>query len=369
MVSLMNTWQKKYVASAMLLLFLGPLFGLLQPLCTNSVMTTPLKPGSIYSTYVPIGTTSELNALSDTIVTDSVFVDPTANIIGAILSNFTINGGYSFNVYNTTATYTVSFSIVDSIFNTEVDDGFNMRGSPTISGTNVYISGPLQSNSYPAQIGSPTLSFDNVNASKIQFHVSGGNFIWNHSQTTSLVLNGFTTAILDSDNITTGLWVEGSGIVYIFNTQINGTIHESVKPIISGKTHYSVPYSFVFQPQVQVKIDLGGHDNIRGPAYDLSYTLNIYKNGIFQETISNFLEDSYSLTMDTTASYEIRVTCEDQQGNVSTEAIISIIPQADLLWFILMIVFIAAGAVGAIAIFYLWKQRQWQKTSLVEIPA
>ena len=369
MVSLMNKWQRKCVASTILLLFIGPLFGLLQPIFTNPGVTASLAQGTIHSTYVSIGTTSELNALSDTIVSDDVILDPTANITGAILSNFTLNGGYGFNIQNT-SNYALEFSVIDSIFNTDLNDGFNMRGSPTISGTNLYIAGPLQSNSYPgAQIGTPLLTLNNVTASKIQFRVTGGTFIWNNSETTSLILNGFTNTILNSDNITTGLWIEGPNIVYIFNTQINGTIHESVKPTISCPTHYSVPYSYVFQSQIQLEVALGGSDNIRGPAYGLIYTLNIYKNGMFQETIPNVLTDSYTLTIDTAASYEIRLTCEDQQGNVSTETLISIIPQPDLLWFILMLVIIAGAAVGTIALLYMRKQRQWQKTALVEIPA
>jgi len=369
MVILMNKWQRKCVASAILLLFFGPLFGLLQPISTNSAVTTPLAQGPIHSAYVSVGTTAALNALSNTILSDNLIIDPTEIMTGGILSNFTITGGNGFNVQNT-SNYALEFSIMDSILITDLAGGFNMQGSPTITGTNLYIAGPLQSNSYPeGQIGSPILTFNNVTASKMQFHVTSGTFTWNNSETTSLILNGFTTAILDSDNITKGLWVDGPEIVYIFNCDINGTIHESVKPTISCPTYISVPYSYVFQPSVQVSIDLGGSDNIRGPAYGLIYTLTVYKNGIFQETIPNVLTDTYILTIETAANYQIHFTCEDQQGNVSTETIIDIIPTAQLLWFILMIVFIAAGAVGAIVIFYLWKQRQWQKTSLVEIPA
>jgi len=382
----MNKWQRKCVVSTILLLFIGPLFGLLQPISSNPGVPDPLAQGTIHSSYEQINTKTELNALSGTTKTDDMIIDPTEDITGATFSNFVLNGGYSFTIQNSTSPSSVlEFSIRNSIFRTNLDDGFNMQGSPTISGTNLYIAGPLQSNSYPAQIGSPNLNFDNVTASAIYFHVTAGTFTCKNANTSSMILNGFptpicnnskisslklmdfTTAILDSDNITTVLWVVGPGLVYIFNSNIK-FINESIAPTISCPTHYSVPYSFVFQPQVQLEINLSSSDNIRGPAYGPNYTLNVYKNGVFSETITNVTE-SYPFTIDTSSSYEIRVTCQDKQGNVSAETVITIIPQANLLWLILMIAIIAGAAVAAVLVFFMWKQRQWQKTALVEIPA
>jgi len=364
----MKKWQRKCINSALILLFIAPLFGLFTTTLTSSLLSTPLASGRISAAYT-VTTTSEINALSNTDLLDGLIIDPSVDVTGAIISNFNLTGGYQILVQNTTPNVQLQFSIINSILNTNMADGFSIKGSPSITATNLFIAGPLQSNSYPAQIGTVSLTLNNVTASKMRFHVSGGTFVCNNSKITSLVLKGFTTAVLGSANITTGLWVEGAGIVYIFNTPINGTIHESVIPTISCPIHYSVPYSFVFQPQVQVELALGGSDNIRGPAYGLSYSLDIYKNGVLQLSVPNHVGNSYPLTIDTAASYEVRFTCHDTQGNVSTETIISIIPQADLLWFILMIVIIAGAAVGAILIFSMWKQRQWQKTALVEIPA
>jgi len=409
----MNKWQRKCITSALILLFIGPLFGLLQPTLTNPPLTTTLPSGTIHSTFT-VYYTSDVNDLSNTTLSDDLAIDPEyGNITGAIISNFTLAGGYQCIIQNT-SNNKVELSVINSIFNTNLDNGFNLKGSPSITGTNIFISGPLQSNSYPAQIGTPTLNLNNVNASKIQFHVSGGTFIWNHSQTTSLILNGFTTTILgsnkitgaltvissgtttiqhsqtasltlnsltgfsntllDSDTITGDLTVLGDGIVTILHTQINGIINETGKPTIScPTTHYVVPYAYVFQPKVSVDLNWGASDNIRGDGFDLSYNLTIFKSGQLLPVVSIPPTApgpiTHTLSIDTAATYEIHLVCEDGQGNVSSETLITILPQPNLLWFILMIVIIVAATVGAIVIFFMWKQRQWQKTALVEIPA
>ena len=368
MVYFMNKWQRKYTVIALILLFVGPLVGLVQPIFTNSPVTAPLAQERIHSSW-DVGTKSALEALSNQFFSENIFINPTANITGATMSKFTLQtNSYGFYVQKNLP-YVVEFSIINSTLNTNAE-GFNLLGSPSIYGNNVSISGPLMSNNYPTTtIDTPNLRLTNVNASQIQLKVTGGTFIWNHSTTSAVVLNGFTTALLDSDKITKGLWVEGSGIVTILNSVINGTIHETVKPTITCPTSYLVPFAFVFQPRIHVEINLGGVDNIRGPAYGLSYNLTIEKNGQLEQTLTNVLTNTYSLEIDTAATYELHLICKDKQGNVSTETIITILPQATLLWFILMLVIIAAAVVGAIAIFLWRKQRQWQKTSLVEIPA
>jgi hypothetical protein len=373
MVNFMKKWQRIYLASTIVLLFVGPLFGLFTQLTfTNPTVITPLTQTGIHSSYNAFSNSS-LAALSNTIKSENIFIQPASgNIASVTVSNFTLEDSSTYGIYvQKNAPYLVEFTIIDSELNTNAD-GFNLQGSPIITGTNVFVSGPLLSNNYPTTtIDSPVLKLNNFNASLIQLKVTSGTFIWNHSKTSSVVLNGFTTAILDSDNITTGLTIEGSTIVTIFNSQINGTIHESVKPILSPpKSSYLVPFAFVFQPQAQVAIALGGSDNIRGPDYPLSYNLSIEKNGIPQPKITGVLTDTYVLTIDTASTYTIHVTCQDMQGNIATDtATITILPQADLLWFILMIVIIAAAVVGSIVILFMRKQRQWQKTALVEIPA
>jgi len=364
----MNKWQRKYIVSAFILLFVGPLVGLLQPIVTNPVVIAPVAQERIHSSW-NVNTKAALEALSNQFFSENIYINPSADITNATMSKFTLETtAYGFYVQKNSP-YVVEFSIIDSTLNTNAD-GLNLEGSPSIYGRNVSISGPLMSNSYPTTtIDTPSLRFTNVNASQIQLKVAGGTFIWNHSKTSAVVLNGFTTALLDSDNITKGLWVEGSGIVTILNCIINGTIHETVDPILSGPTSYLVPFAFVFQPQIEVELNLGGSDNIRGPAYGLSYNLTIEKNGQPQPPINNILTNTYPLSIDTAATYTIHVICKDKQGNVSTETVITILPQATLLWFILMLVIIAAAVVGTIAIFMWRKQRQWQKTALVEIPA
>ena len=370
----MKKWQRIYLASTIILLFIGPLFGIIQSFSTNPAQLNSLTQNTIYSKFINVNTNATLAALSNTIQKEDIYINPSNNIADITVTNFALIGFNSCVYVQKNAPYLVDFSLVNATFYTDSvnDFGFNLQGSPSIRGTKVYISGPLMSNNYPSTtIDSPILKLNNVNASKIQLKVTSGTFIWNHSKTSSVVLNGFTTAILDSDTITTGLWIEGSTIVTIFNSQINGTIHESVKPILSPpKTSYIVPFAFVFQPQAQVAIALGGSDNIRGPDYPLSYNLSIEKNGIPQPKITGVLTDTYVLNIDTASTYTIHVTCQDMQGNIAIDtATITILPQADLLWFILMIVIIVAAVVGSIVILFMRKQRQWQKTALVEIPA
>jgi hypothetical protein len=362
----MKKLQRIYVVSVMILVFIGPFFGFIQPIITKSPVITSLAQTGVHARYDATDNTS-LAALSNTVQKENIFINPGSNIGSVTVSKLRLVGYNSCVYVVKQLPYLVEFSIIDSILHTATE-GFNIQGSPTITGENVSISGPLMSNSYPTPIDSPILKLNNVNASQIQLEVSGGTFSWNHSTTSAVYLNGFTTALLDSDNISKGLWVGDTGIVTIFNCVINAT-HETVAPTIPPLHSYTPAFAFVFQPHVQVNLIFGGLDNIRGPAYALNYTLIIYEGATYQRTITNIFTDTYLLTIDTAASYTIHVTCKDKQGNISNDAIITILPQASLLWLILMIVIIVAAAVATIAIFFWRKQRQWQKTSLVEIPA
>ena len=361
--------HKIYVVSGLLLLFFGPLFGLYLPLFSSAApLIQPLAQNTIQSRW-EITDKAELEALSNTTSTGGMgdsSILPTENITDAVVMHFYEIPGYKFFV--NACSYTVDFAMQ----NVTLSEVLDLDGSPQIQGTKVSIGGNLESNSYDILkvIGSPILDLNNVNASRIRLRVSGGTFSWSHSNTSSVTLDGFTTALLDSDTIEGDLTVEGTGIVTILNTQILGDVIEDVDPTITpAQATYVVPFSFVFQPSVVVAISWTGTDNIQGPAYALSYNLSIYKNGLFQETIVNHPTSSYQLSVDTAASYyEVHISCEDNQGNSATETI-SIFPQPDLLWFILTLVIIAGAAVGTIAFLYWRKQRQWQKTALVEIPA
>ncbi len=368
MVNLLKTNQKKLLVSALIVLFIGPLFGLLLQVFTSaSPIIQPLGQNSLQSSWT-IADKPSLEALSNTTSTGGmgdIAIAPTENITGATLRNFFEIPGYNFLVQD--SIYTIDFSMQ----NVTLSEMLDIDGSPKIQGNKVSIGGIFESNSYLSlnTIGSPILILNNVNASLMRFRVSGGTFSWSNSNTTSLTLDGFTTALLTSDIITGNLTV-GTGIVTIINTQIEGNIFETVDPtVIPTQNTFVAPYSFVFQPKIEVEISWTGSDNIQGPNYGLTYNLTLYRNGLFQETIPNILTSSYRVPIDTTAGYyEVRISCADKQGNVST-ATISIVLQPDLLWFILMLVIIAGAAVGTMALLYWRKQRQWQKTALVEIPA
>ncbi|NVM55171.1 MAG: hypothetical protein HWN66_15805, partial [Candidatus Helarchaeota archaeon] len=110
-----------------------------------------------------------------------------------------------------------------------------------------------------------------------------------------------------------------------------------------------------------------GYDNIQGTGYGASFNLTIYKDGDPLPIISQ-TSTSYTLDMQTASSYIIRIIAEDTQGNVGSEEVITVTPVPKLLPFLMLIIGIAGGAIGAVLFLYWRKQRQWQKTTLMEIP-
>lgn len=366
MVSLLRTYQRICVVSAIIVLFMGTLFGLMQLRGINPTAPQPLTQTSIHSETVTVTNKGELEAWSNTApsgCTDDFYVIPDTDIIGAYLYNFRTKqegtSRYSFGVESG------SFVVDISLNGVNISKDFTIVGKLKMSANNVSITSNFANGGL---INNITLILTKFNASNINLVVQEGTFMWNNSKTTSLTLDGFSTALLAFDQITGDVTVKGDGIVTILNTTINGKLHESVKPTISCPTTYVVPYAFVFQPRATVDLKWNGSDNIRGPAYGLNYTLSVYKNGQFQENITGLTANTYPLSIDTAGSYTIILSCRDKQGNIATETI-TILAQADLLWFILMLIIIAAAVVGAIALFFWRKQRQWQKTALVEIPA
>ncbi|MHA1267692.1 MAG: hypothetical protein ACTSRS_20820 [Candidatus Helarchaeota archaeon] len=359
----MKKWQKLSIICA---LFITGLFGGILQLVSpthqilQSIPNTPIQ--ASYSVF----TKSDLEALSNSTFSGSdIVIDPTENITDALLENFILAAPYKFSVI--ASNYTIDFSMR----NVTLHDVLDIAGSPIIRGENINISSFFESNQYTSEktIGTPTLILKNANASLMRFRVSGGIFIWNNSRTSSLILRGFTSALLNSDNITGDLIVEGNGIVTIENTQIHGNLIETISPtVIPAQKVYVMPYAFFFQPQITLDLGWTATDNIRGSDYALQCNLTIYKNGQFQQLIEDIPTNSYQLAIDTAASsYIIYISCVDKQGNITVETI-SVVFQPDVTWFILMILIIVAAAFTSILLFYRWKQRQWQKTALVEIP-
>jgi hypothetical protein len=239
----------------------------------------------------------------------------------------------------------------------EIDDSsyagsIVINASPTLTLDTVTIDGYMESNNYPSDtIGSPTLTLTSVTAPEIRLRTTAGTMSLTSCTITNLTVAGGLIVTISADSTVTNV------------------IESELPTVTATQTSIAVPYSFLFQPTADVTLSWTGSDNIQGPDYALNYTLVILKNGIYDRTVTNIATTSHALTIDTAAAaYTIQLTATDKQGNVSTVEVIVLAPSADILWFVLMIVIIAGAAVGTVLLFYWRKQRQWQKTSLMEIP-
>lgn len=344
---------------------IGPLIGVwLVPLVpkTGSLLeAVPLQPQYI------VEDSSTLTYLSNRIHTlDDIYFEPTANITGVTLENFTLANGLRFQVQQLDP-YVLNFAMEDVNLTGNAD----IKGSPTISATHVNISQTFESYNYGGDetIGSPHLALVDVNASLMRFRVSGGTLNWESSKTNALTLIGFENAVLQSSIIVGALMVGGTGNVTLIDTTYGSIVETVVPTIIPERTTYNLPYSFVFEPTLTLNVKWIAYDNIQGAGFDLQTNLTIYKNGMYERTIPNVLTTSQSVVLDTAAAYyEIRISCKDTQGNLATETI-TIVMSPNLLWFILMIVLIAGAAVGIVVLLYWRRAHQWQKTALLDIPS
>ena len=344
----MKKWQTRSFVCTLVILFVGMnLSGLLIGSTTNSAIVAPESNDlQIKSDYYVI-LDSDLAQLNDSLTSsDNVYIDPGEIISGTVYNTTEIINCADFYVIDT------DFAVTLTLKEVNITRDFVIAGSPTVTMVNVNVSRNMTSNGFGAtSIGSPVLDFTDVITPLLRMDTTAGTMALASSTITDLYILGEIIVTISADSSVTN-------------------IHETVVPTVTAtQINIPVPYTFLFQPTAQVTLSWTGDDNILGPNYGLNYTLKIYKSGIYDQTITNLATTTHVLTLDTAASsYTIQLTATDKQGNVSLVETIVIDPIADLLWFILMIVIIAGAAVGIVLLMYMRKQRQWQKTSLMEIP-
>jgi hypothetical protein len=358
--------RKTVLTSLLLIVLVGPLFATL-PLSLNPPQIQPLESTTLDSQYLVLYG-DNITSLSHTVMSlEDVGFDPQEAITGVTLENFSLTGGNSFQVYQNDP-YALDFSMLD----VNLSGIFTINGSPTIDADNVNVSLTLESLGFDiaSTIGSPDFTFNMVNATEIQFRVSGGTFSWTNSETNALTLIGFDSAVVQSSTVAGDLTVGGAGNVTISADSTYGNLIDNVDPVLAlEQTTINVPYSFVFQSSKKVTINWAAYDNVQGPSFALQTNITINKNGQPGTPITSVVGNSYQVTVDTAAAYyEIDVSVKDSEGNITTETV-TIVLNPNVLMFILMIIIIAGAAIGILLVLYWRKQHQWQKTSLVEIPA
>ena len=301
-----------------------------------------------------------------------------------------------------------SNSATVNMTNVQINESLLLSNNPTLTMMNVTIRGEKLGTSDPV-IGSATLNINGLSTKMINLPASGGSFQLQNGNTTEgdLKLSGFNSVVLtdvtvnvtakcnltqNGNVVLNGLTVPDRTIIgvgtlqasisnsvlnelYVYSTS-NTTIQSStvptlvelIKPIVVvEQSSFNIPYTFLFESSKDVTIRWTGYDNIQGANYGVTYNLTIIKDGVPVETISQ-ATTTYILKMQTASSYTIQLICIDAQGNISTQELISIVANPSMLGFILMLVAITGGIIGTV-LFLSWrKQRQWQKTSLLEIP-
>jgi hypothetical protein len=360
----MKQTKHKFLAGLFAFLFIGVLFGIFLIPTSTLPQTQITEPGSFQSSAT-INTAGDLAAYNNSVDDiNDIYIEPTEAIAATLYNYDHEAASHDFVIQHT------DYPLNLEMKNINISRTFKVNGSPTVTANNVNVTHLLESLAYGIgiTIGSPTLVLTDVRASNMRFRVTSGALTMVDCYTNSLSMIDFTTGAINSTTITGTLYVEGNTIVYIYNSNI-GSLIETEDPVVTpAQSTYSFTYNFLFEPRRQVNVQWTALDNIRGPNYPLTYNISIYKNGVLIDELPPQTTPSHSLSVDTAAQfYEVRILCYDQQGNSVTETI-SIVPNPNLLFFIIMILGIAGGVVGVILIWYLRKQRQWQKTSLMEIP-
>ena len=295
-----------------------------------------------------------------------------------------------------------------NLTNVQIKESLLLSNNPTLTMMNVNIQGEKLGTSDPV-IGSPILNINGLSTKTINLPVSGGSFQLQNGNTTEgdLKLSGFNSVVLtnvkvnatakcnltqNGNVILNGLTAPGRTIIgvgtlqasisnsvlnelYVYstsNTTIQSTsvttLVELIKPIlVVEQSTFTIPYAFPFESSKDVTIRWTGYDNIQGAGYGVTYNLTIIKDGVPVKTISQ-ATTTYILKMQTTSSYILQLICIDAQGNISTQELISIVANPNMLSFILMLVAITGAIIGTVLFLNWRKQRQWQKTSLMEIP-
>lgn len=358
--------KRKIVLNSLLFFVLVSPIVLVLPIFLNSPTVSPIEPNNLQSNYF-VTYADNLTSLSNTVWSSNpVTIDQQADITGVTLENFELTNSHNFFAFQSNP-YILSFTMDNVILSGDLQ----INGSPTISADSVAITNNFDSYFFDVgyRIASPILTLNNFNATLIRLRMNGGTFSWSNSKATTLTLDGFQSALVQSSDVTGAITIVGTNNITISGTTY-GSIVETVDPVLAvEQTSFSIPYNFVFQPSAKLTLRWAAYDNVQGPNFALQTNLTIYKNGQYQETISDVSANSQEVTIQTSAAlYEIYVSCKDKQGNMTTTKI-TIVTTPNLLWFILMIAIIAGAAVGTVLLFYWRKQHQWQKTSLVEIPA
>lgn len=381
---------KKYLKIGLLVcLFFLPVCLVLASITSTPNVNSLDIDNPLTSKTITISTQAEFDAASTALdgnssVNEDILIDPIEPITGQ-LGNFTQDLGFNlefsvncnntcditlYNIMNQGAILiagspTVRVQLVLADNNFYVDDSPNLTVSDTIIdnpltvdidivGTAVVlfedsnITGTLEVTGADATV---TATFDNVTVDG-KMTIQPGNLATN-------ILN----CLLKGD-----LEVKSTSTTTIQNTNILGTLIDNIDPTLTPDSNsYSITYSFVFESNAQVNMQWTGSDNIVGAGYEVSYNITIYKDNVKIDSVVQ-TTTTYQLDIKTASSYRVEIVAIDFKLNTSTTAVITITPVPDVLLFVLMIIIIAGAAVGVFALLYLRKQRQWQKTSLMEIP-
>ena len=347
---------------------------------------------TIHAATITIQTQLEFNNMATLLdgnmsVDEHILIDPTEAITGT-LQNFAQDSGFNLEFSaNCDATTNITLNSVTNnglvriygspkvyVNQCDIQNNFYIYNSPTVNVANTNIS----NTALPVTInvdGAATILFSDCNITgKVDVTgVSGDPTVevtfdnCRIEGNTTLKGNELLTYLQDC-TLTDWLIVESESTTTIQNTGIIGGLDETISPtLIPDETSISMPYNFVFEPEKTVSLSWSGSDNIVGAAYTLTYRVVVYQDG---QVVQNFTQSGTTaeISVKTASPNQVHVTSIDAQGNVSSTAIISIVQMPNVLWFIMMIVLIAGGAVAVLLIMYLRKQRQWQKTTLMEIP-